>query len=375
MESKKLLLRQSSMVDDLTFERLVSPPDFNSGDKFATYGHQLNIYSVFKNYLAFNPTAKLIYTIKVGRNSLTLTAITGRTYICGQEISGSMIYDRFSPTTDYVLNWTTSSTKRHVIVEDTAAFCSIILPIGAEWIYLGAKVNGVTGNNQTPKHIHCTSTSSFTDGSTINLSFNPYLATDIFIPTSISILSNKQSFAGMSMITGVLNIPYSITQIYAPSFMVTPFSSIAIDVNNTSFWTDGDTIYSMNKTILYFCRYLCTTLTINSNCTTIYSDTFRSSKIERIIIPNTVTSIGGNAFNGSRLNFIDIPSSISSIGFNSFLGCPITVVNNRRLTPQTTSYIDLARRQAGTLHVYASALAVYQAHADWGQFGTILGDL
>lgn len=374
METKKLLLRQASEVDDMTFERFICPPDFDSPDKFATYGHQINIYEVFKNYLAYNPTAKAItayYETSIFPTTTILRAISGRSYYVGQQVSGTMVFIEITPVSDYTLTWTVGSTKRFIIVKDIATTCEIIFEYEATWLYFGNKVTNVKRNaaNSRMRHIHCTQASKIT---VFNGNFQTcaVLNTTVYIPTSITSIGSN-TFANCGQLTGILNIPYSVSSIGTGAF--SSFTSIIL--NNNYFYTDGISLYNASKTAL---KYVCNGQTgifyTKPECTSTETNCGCGS-YTGIVFNEGLTTINNGSFAYNQVTSIDLSSTVSNISISSFMSSPITTVIARRLTPTTNSGIDLARRQAGTLHVYASALAAYQAHANWGQFGTILGDL
>jgi len=122
-------------------------------------------------------------------------------------------------------------------------------------------------------------------------------------------------------------------------------------------------------------------------------DSFK--KLVSIRLPLTLTKIDDRAFRFSGLRMIDVPDVVSTIGLEAFGGCetlatvilgkkvrtmsqgvfynsPVKDVYVKALTPPTLA--DYIFNSNPTIHVYASALAKYQA-SSWAKYGTIVGDL
>ena len=100
---------------------------------------------------------------------------------------------------------------------------------------------------------------------------------------------------------------------------------------------------------------------------------FRFSGLKMIEIPDAVTTIGLEAFGGSEmLTTVIIGKKVSSLAQGVFYNCPVKDVYVKALTPPTLA--DYIFNSKPTIHVYASALAKYQA-SSWAKFGTIVGDL
>lgn len=118
-------------------------------------------------------------------------------------------------------------------------------------------------------------------------------------------------------------------------------------------------------------------------------------KLVNINLPQTITKIGSNAFSRSGLRAIAIPDKVTEIGLDAFAYCQqlSTVLIGKKvsslkqgafyesgvkdvyvlpLTPPSLSSYPFSSNP--TIHVYASALAKYQA-SPWAEYGTIVGDL
>lgn len=130
--------------------------------------------------------------------------------------------------------------------------------------------------------------------------------------------------------------------------------------------------------------------------TTIGSKSFQNlRKLVSMRLPLTITSIGATAFSGTGLRSVVIPNKVTSIGEDAFAYCndlktvlvgkkvttvskgafyssPIKDIYVTPLTPPSVSSYLLSSNP--TIHVYASALSLYQA-SSWAEYGTIVGDL
>ena len=92
-----------------------------------------------------------------------------------------------------------------------------------------------------------------------------------------------------------------------------------------------------------------------------------------IEIPDAITSIGLEAFGDcSMLSTVILGKGLKTISQGVFYNTPVKDVYVKALTPPTLS--DYIFNSNPTIHVYASALAKYQA-SSWAKFGKIVGDL
>lgn len=107
--------------------------------------------------------------------------------------------------------------------------------------------------------------------------------------------------------------------------------------------------------------------------TSIGDRAFRFSGLKMIEIPDAVTSIGLEAFGGSgMLTTVIIGKKVKTMSQGVFYNSPVKDVYVKALTPP--SLADYIFNSNPTIHVYASALAKYQA-SSWAKYGTIVGDL
>lgn len=118
-------------------------------------------------------------------------------------------------------------------------------------------------------------------------------------------------------------------------------------------------------------------------------------KLMVIRLPESITKIADNAFSSSGLREITIPDGVTTVGSDAFAYCDLlsrVIVGEKvktmeqgvfyssevkhayvkPLTPPTVNNYLFSSKPV--IHVYASALAAYQA-SRWAEFGTLVGDL
>ncbi|MCL2685109.1 MAG: leucine-rich repeat protein [Candidatus Bathyarchaeota archaeon] len=101
---------------------------------------------------------------------------------------------------------------------------------------------------------------------------------------------------------------------------------IKLSPNNTKFFTDGVTVYSSDKSVLYHHvrkGHYEPEFIIPNSVTHIRASAFANwTDLTKITIPNSVVDIGSNAFAGcTNLSSITLPNSVVDIGSNAFAGC------------------------------------------------------
>ncbi len=107
--------------------------------------------------------------------------------------------------------------------------------------------------------------------------------------------------------------------------------------------------------------------------TRILSNAFSNSGLKNVDIPDNVTSVGGDAFAYCQeLTRVVIGAKVKTLAQGVFYSSPVKDAYVKALTPPTVSSYLFSSKP--TIHVYASALAAYQASA-WAEYGTIVGDL
>lgn len=184
----------------------------------------------------------------------------------------------------------------------------------------------------------------------------------------------------------ILNGKINGTDIKHMRQLITEKHLASIDLTEAQITTGGYAYYTNNGTSYS---------TVNNMMGDYAFQGFR--KLVSMRLPSTITSIGSNAFSKSGLRMIEIPDKVTSVGEDAFAYCDnlTTVIigeNAKKLTlskgafydskvkdvyvkaltpPNVSSYVFSSNP---TIHVYASALAAYQA-SGWAEYGTIVGDL
>ena len=122
---------------------------------------------------------------------------------------------------------------------------------------------------------------------------------------------------------------------------------------------------------------------------------YECARLVSVVLPQSVTSIGQQAFSHTGLQVVVIPDSVTTIGFDAFAYCDQlskvvigsdvkrlqqgafyeSKVKDVYVKPTTPPFIaNYLFSSKPTIHVYASALADYEA-SGWAEYGTLVGDL
>jgi len=365
------------LQDDYSFNIWCSVAGFDSADKFATYGLDVNIYSLYKASLDVNKSVSYTFLNTVTNISLTLTSNSNFWYYYGYTISG--VDYSFAVNGGAVASnvFGIASTKRWVIV------CSLLsnsftIPIGAEWVYIGKNISHIEGGSWL-RYIHSSSFITIkTIGSFVgavaltgdfyvptgvvsipdnNFQFN-YELTSINIPNTIITIGNG-NFAGCTGISS-FNIPASVISIGLERFLegCSKLVTINVDANNPNYSSTATILYNKTKTILYYGCAGVTDFIVPNGVVTIADYAFyRSTKIVNITIPSTVANLGGRTF-----------------GFNSTL----RTINSYSLTPPTAYTLTFSGVNTSlcTIHIPSSVdVATYRANIYWNAFINIINDL
>ena len=145
--------------------------------------------------------------------------------------------------------------------------------------------------------------------------------------------------------------------------------------------TSGGTAYyqtyrSALNTVGDYCFSNCkqlVTIQLPLGTTKIGTNAFAKSGLHEIVIPDAVTTIDGDAFAYcDALRRVVIGSKMKTMGQGVFYNSAVKDAYVKALTPPSISAYLFSSNP--TIHVYARALAAYQASA-WAEFGTLVGDL
>lgn len=359
----------------LTMEAFVAPANFDPD------AQELNIVKAFA---AYNDSNKK-YIFSVGTSATTvLPAATGRSYAYSE--NGGAYTTIVSGT----VTWTGGSTKRHVVVMDTAALLTASIPVGGVWGFVGDKVNGVISNNSYLKYIHCQNVLSITkiDDNAFNGCTN--LTGNLTIPNGVQTIGYA-AFEGCKF-TGTFTIGSAVTYItYYPWKF--PISS-TVDFSNIvslspNYVVEDKVLYQVvsptNYLALFSCRNYVGTLTLNPNVVTIASSCFVNSKrtgglvlpnglkyIDRYVfnnaaftgalsIPNSVLTLGADAFKSTKFTSLSFGTGLTSISDNCFAN--ITGLTGNLTLPESLISLGIGvfdgTNMSGTLTIGSNLTSVY----------------
>lgn len=181
-------------------------------------------------------------------------------------------------------------------------------------------------------------------------------------------------------IKAVISGPVNGTDIKYLRQLLTEGNLASIDLTDARIVAGGTSYYQSYKTtantmgayIFDHFKQLAS-ICLPSKTTTIAEHSFRALGVKMIEIPDAVTSIGLEAFGDcSMLSTVILGKGLKTISQGVFYNSPVKDVYVKALTPPTLS--DYVFNSKPTIHVYASALAKYQA-SNWTKFGTLVGDL
>ena len=99
--------------------------------------------------------------------------------------------------------------------------------------------------------------------------------------------------------------------------------------------------------------------------------------LKKIALPTLLAGFHNNSFANTGLTEVYIPSGATTFGVNVFNSCSkLTKVTVAQTLPAQISWCVFAGsgRPTATLVVPVGSKALYQAHEEWGQFGTIIED-
>ena len=201
-------------VVPLTMEAFVAPANFDPD------AQELNIVKAFAAY----PDANKKYIFSVGTSTTTvLPAVTGRTYAYAEN-GGA-----YTTIPSGTVTWTVGSTKRNVVVIDSASSIIASIPVGGVWLYVSDKCYSITSSNNTSlKHIHCQIRNSITQLGNNAFQNCSGLTGALTIPSSVTTIGTS-AFYACSALTGSLTIPNSVTSIGSDAFRgCSGFTSITV---------------------------------------------------------------------------------------------------------------------------------------------------
>ena len=154
----------------------------------------------------------------------------------------------------------------------------------------------------------------------------------------------------------------------------------SIDISDVTVKSGGAAYYqtyssssnAIGDHAFYQCKQL-VAIQLPQSITRILSCAFSNSGLKEITIPDKVSSLGNDAFAYCReLTRVVIGAKVRTCAQGVFYSSPVKDAYVKALTPPNVSSYLFSSKP--TIHVYASALAAYQA-SEWSQYGNIVGDL
>ena len=162
--------------------------------------------------------------------------------------------------------------------------------------------------------------------------------------------------------------------------LITEENLASIDLTEATIKSGGTAYYESYRTsantmgshVFYGLKKLMA-IRLPENLTKIAENAFASSGLREITIPDGVTSVGGDAFAYcDLLSRVIIGEKVKTMAQGVFYSSEVKDAYVKALTPPTVNNYLFSSKP--TIHVYASALAAYQA-SRWAEFGTLVGDL
>ena len=128
----------------------------------------------------------------------------------------------------------------------------------------------------------------------------------------------------------------------------------------------------MGNYAFYQCKKL-VAMRLPESIVKIGTNAFANTGLKEIVIPESVISVGGDAFAYcDQLTRVTVGSKVRTMEKGVFYNSKVTDAYVKPMTPPTISSYLFSSNPV--IHVYASALAAYQA-SPWAEFGTLVGDL
>lgn len=380
---------------DYSMMAIVAPTDFSPSSQ------EVNIISLFDAYI--NPDKRFIYHIVQAVASTGL--YNGTSYVCSETIDGNEVITNMTSGT---VSWTSGSTKRYVIVNNSATSIDVIIPSteGAIWGYLGDFIiTSLSGayNYSTNycKYIHCLNPSKLLsiidfanhtwNGSTFKvpsncitigemgkpthliieegvknignyafysndglLTFNN--STDLILPESIERLGNVCFADSSNFVNSDIYVGRNVNSISFEVFRNIG-KSISISAENPNFCAVGPAIYDVNKIYMY---------------------TAIGHYAGEWVIPNTCTEIRDyDCKGGAEITKLILPASLAIYGsaFGAFCTGLQSIDVHAIIPPTIQDSLPHSLYVTCTLHVPSGSLAAYQAAPIWGEFTNIIDDL
>jgi len=313
------MLQFNKMVDsvaNLPFYQIFTDNGFSSPEMYAQFGQEVNIHSIFNAYN--NPNKAYIYSIApTSSHVFTYPYINGRNYVMSEDIGGAR---KVTEIVSGTFTWTTNSTKRYVIVNDSAVNVVAHTHNKMTWCYYSKRITSVTAflTISGPyaydlKYIHCEDIYFLTSIGVSSFQSNSALTSALTIPPNVTSLG-EQAFLG-TQITSV-NINAKLQTIGQFCFFNCPITSFNVDALNP-YWStsvDNKVLFNYLKTLLFQSVYE-GSYTIPNTVTTLYQGAFGNSKVTDVTFPIGVTIIQFYTFDGSLLTTFNPPATVTRMAY------------------------------------------------------------
>ncbi|EAY19151.1 surface antigen BspA-like [Trichomonas vaginalis G3] len=188
-----------------------------------------------------------------------------------------------------------SCTKLTTIFNDAFSGCSkvteILLPKGLKVIQNYAfRINSLVTTVRIPSSVEKLNDGAFEDCSNL---------TNIIFEEGSNLTSLEDFIFSGTEITS-FEIPQNVKEIKVDAFSASKITHITIKSSNPYFSIENNTLFSKNKSILYFVL---------------------NKSLENFEIPDSVTTLGEKCFNGLKFFSITIPSNVKRIENYAFNNC------------------------------------------------------
>ena len=152
---------------------------------------------------------------------------------------------------------------------------------------------------------------------------NCFDLTEVTIPDTVTVIED-QAFDNCQALKSV-NIPASVESIGQDAFFgCKSLTEISVDPDNMYYTSETGILFNKEKTLLIVMpeAFEISEYIIPDTVTELADYSVNCTKLEKLIIPNSVTTIGRGTFrNADALRTLTIPESVTSIGLNAFAYC------------------------------------------------------
>ena len=151
-----------------------------------------------------------------------------------------------------------------------------------------------------------------------NNAFDGNSISNTIFPKSLQTIG-KSAFSSCNMTK--IHIPENVSYIGERAFSFNiDLYEITVAENNSKYHSNGNCIIdTSSKTLVVGCKN--STIPSDGSVVSIGATAFAGTRLEKLIIPDTITTIGYLAFASCSFTTVVIPASVSRIGYNAFYLC------------------------------------------------------